>query len=162
MLIMNTVFWIIAVLLILIGVAGTVLPALPGVPLIFIGMLLAAWINEFQLISMLTIVVIAILTVLAIVVDYIASALSAKRAGASRQGIIGAAIGTLVGLFTGIWGLLFMPLAGAAIGELVAHKDMIRAGKVGIATWFGLIIASVVKLAVAFMMVGVFIAALLI
>ncbi|KQC06863.1 MAG: hypothetical protein APR62_00945 [Smithella sp. SDB] len=159
---MNTVFWIIAVLLILIGVAGTVLPALPGVPLIFIGMLLAAWINEFQLISMLTIVVIAILTVLAIVVDYIASALSAKRAGASRQGIIGAAIGTLVGLFTGIWGLLFMPLAGAAIGELVAHKDMIRAGKVGIATWFGLIIASVVKLAVAFMMVGVFIAALLI
>ncbi|ESP62662.1 putative membrane protein [Smithella sp. ME-1] len=159
---MNTVLWIIAVLLILVGVAGTVLPALPGVPLIFIGMFLAAWINEFQLISMLTIIVMAILTVLAIVIDYIAAALSAKRAGASREGIIGAAVGTLVGLFTGIWGLLFMPLAGAAVGELVAHKDMIRAGKVGVATWFGLIIASVVKLAVAFMMIGVFVAALLI
>jgi hypothetical protein len=158
---MNTVLWIIAVLLILVGVAGTALPALPGVPLIFMGMLLAAWINEFQIISMLTIIVMACLTVFAVVIDYIAAALFAKRAGASREGIIGATVGTIVGLFTGIWGLLFMPLAGAAVGELVAHKDMIRAGKVGVATWFGLIIASVVKLAVAFMMIGLFVAALL-
>lgn len=121
---MNTFLWIIAVLLILVGIAGTALPALPGVPLIFIGMLLAAWINDFQLISMLTIIVMAIMTVLAVVVDYIASALSAKRAGASKQGIIGAAIGTLAGLFVGIWGLLFMPLVGAAIGELISHKGV--------------------------------------
>jgi hypothetical protein len=159
---MNTFLWIIAVLLILVGIAGTALPALPGVPLIFIGMLLAAWINDFQLISMLTIIVMAIMTVLAIVVDYIASALSAKRAGASKQGIIGAAIGTLAGLLIGIWGLLFMPLAGAAIGELIAHKDIISAGKVGVATWFGIIIASIIKLAFAFMMVGIFVAALMI
>ena len=159
---MNTTLWIVAVLLIMAGVAGTVLPALPGVPLIFFGMLLAAWINGFQLISMFTVVVMGILTVLAIVVDFVAATLSAKRAGASKQGMIGAVVGTIAGLFAGLWGLVFMPLVGAAIGELIAHKDMFRAGKVGAATWVGLIITIVVKLAVAFTMVGVFIAALLI
>ena len=162
MIITNTTLWIVAVLLIMVGVAGTVLPALPGVPLIFVGMLLAAWINGFQLISVFTVVVMGILTVLTIVVDYVAATFSSKRAGASKQGMIGAFVGTIAGLFTGLWGLVFMPLVGAAIGELIAHKDMFRAGKVGVATWFGMLIAIAVKLAVAFTMVGIFIAALLI
>ncbi len=159
---MNTILWIIAILLILAGAAGVVLPALPGVPLIFIGVLLAAWINDFQLISVNTIYFLAVLAILGVVVDYVATAMSAKRAGATRKGMIGAALGTLLGIFTGFWGLLFMPLAGAAIGEYLAHKDILRAGKIGTATWYGLIIAAVVKLAVAFTMIGVFIAALLI
>jgi uncharacterized protein YqgC (DUF456 family) len=125
-------------------------------------MLLAAWINGFKLISVFTVVVMGILTVLAIVVDYVTTTLSAKRAGASKQGMIGAFVGAIAGLFTGLWGLVFMPLVGAAIGELIAHKDMFRAGKVGAATWFGMLIAIAVKLAVAFTMVGVFVAALLI
>jgi len=159
---MTITLWIIAVLLILVGIAGTVLPALPGAPLIFGGVLLAAWISDFQRISVFTVVVMAILAVIGIVIDYVAAAVSAKRAGASKQGIIGAAIGTLAGVFVGLWGLLFMPLAGAAVGEFIAHRDMLRAGKVGAATWLGLIVATAVKLAVAFTMVGVFIAALLI
>lgn len=159
---MDTALWIIAVLLILIGLAGVVLPALPGLPLIFAGVLLAAWINNFQLISGSTVAVLAALAVLGIIVEYVATAWSAKRAGASKQGMIGAAIGTLAGIFTGFWGLLFMPLAGAAIGEYLAHKDILRAGKIGAATWYGLIIAAVVKLAIAFTMLGIFIAALLI
>ena len=157
---MTTTLWIIAVLLIVLGFAGTVLPALPGVPLIFGGVLLAAWIGDFQRISVFTVVVLAILAVLGIVIDYIAAAISAKRAGASRQGIIGAAIGTVAGVFTGLWGLLFMPLMGAAIGEFIAHKDALRAGKIGAATWFGLLVGTAIKLAIAFTMVGVFIAAL--
>jgi uncharacterized protein YqgC (DUF456 family) len=157
---MTTTLWVIAVLLIVVGVAGTVLPALPGVPLIFGGVLLAAWIGDFQRISVFTVVVLAILAVLGIVIDYIAAALSAKRAGASKEGIIGAAIGTLAGIATGLWGLLFMPLVGAAVGEFIAHKDALRAGKVGAATWFGLLVGTAIKLAIAFTMVGVFIAAL--
>jgi uncharacterized protein YqgC (DUF456 family) len=159
---MTTTLWIIAVLLILAGVAGSVLPALPGVPLIFGGVLLAAWINDFESISLFTVVVMGILAVLGVVIDYVAAAVSAQRAGASRQGVIGAAIGTIAGVFTGLWGLLFLPLAGAAVGELIAHKDMLRAGKVGAATWFGLLVATALKLAVAFTMVGVSVAALLI
>ena len=157
---MTTTLWIIAVLLIIVGVAGTVLPALPGVPLIFGGVLLAAWIGDFQRISVFTVVVLAVLAVVGIVIDYIAAAISAKRAGASKQGIIGAAIGTVAGVFTGLWGLLFMPLMGAAIGEFIAHKDAFRAGKVGAATWFGLLVGTAIKLAIAFTMIGVFVAAL--
>jgi uncharacterized protein YqgC (DUF456 family) len=157
---MTTTLWVVAVLLIVVGVAGTVLPALPGVPLIFGGVLLAAWIGDFQRISVFTVVVLAVLAVLGIVIDYIAAALSAKRAGASKEGIIGAAIGTLAGIATGLWGLLFMPLVGAAVGEFIAHKDALRAGKVGAATWFGLLVGTAIKLAIAFTMVGVFIAAL--
>jgi hypothetical protein len=159
---MNTILWIIAVLLILAGLAGAVLPALPGVPLIFAGMLLAAWINNFQIISVFTIIVMAILMAVAVIIDYVATVFSARKAGASKSGIIGAAIGTIAGIFSGLWGLLFMPFVGAIIGELLAHRDLFRAGKIGAATWFGLIIAVVVKLAVAFTMIGVFIAALLI
>ena len=159
---MTTLLWVVAVLLMLVGIAGIILPALPGVPLIFGGILLAAWIDDFQRISATTVVVLAVLAVAGIVIDYVAAALSAKRVGASKQGIIGAAIGTLAGVFTGLWGLLFMPLIGAAAGELIAHKDMLRAGKVGAATWFGLLVATAVKLAIAFAMIGVFIAALFI
>ncbi len=159
---MTTTLWIIAVLLILVGVAGVLLPAVPGVPLIFVGMLLAAWINDFQRISVFTVVWLGILASFTIVIDYLAAAMSAKQAGASKKGMIGAAVGTLIGLFTGLWGLLFMPLAGAAVGEYTAHKDMLRAGKIGAATWLGLLIASVMKLAVAFTMIGFFVASLLI
>ena len=159
---MTTTLWIVAVLLILVGVAGTVLPALPSVPLIFGGVLLAAWIDDFRRISVVTVVVLAVLAVIGIVIDYVAAAISAKRAGASKQGIIGAAIGTVAGVFTGLWGLLFMPLVGAAVGEFIAHKDAFRAGKVGAATWFGLLVGTAIKLAIAFTMVGVFIAALVI
>jgi uncharacterized protein len=159
---MTTTLWILAVVLIIVGIAGTFLPALPGISLIFGGVLLAAWIDDFQRIPGWVIGVLAVLAVIGIAVDYVAAALSARRVGASRQGIIGAAIGTVAGIFTGLWGLLFMPLAGAAIGEYLAHQDALRAGKVGIATWFGLLIGTAVKIAVAFTIIGVAVAALMI
>jgi uncharacterized protein YqgC (DUF456 family) len=159
---MTTALWIIAMLLIVAGVAGTVLPALPGIPLIFGGVLLAAWIDDFQRIPVWVIGVLAVLAVIGVAVDYVAAALSARRVGASRQGIVGAAVGTVAGIFTGLWGLLFMPLVGAAIGEFIAHRDALRAGKVGIATWFGLLVGTAVKIAVAFTMIGVFVAALIV
>jgi uncharacterized protein YqgC (DUF456 family) len=159
---MTTALWVLAVLLIVAGVAGTVLPALPGVPLIFGGVLLAAWIDDFQRIPGWVIGVLAVLAVIGIAVDYAAATLSARRVGASRSGIIGAALGTVAGIVTGLWGLVFMPLVGAAIGEFLAHRDALRAGKVGIATWLGLLVGTAVKIAVAFTMLGVFIAALLI
>jgi hypothetical protein len=88
--------------------------------------------------------------------------MSAQRAGASRQGIIGAALGTVAGIFTGLVGLVFMPLVGAAIGEFITHRDALRAGKVGVATWLGLLVGTVIKIAVAFTMIGVFVAAIFI
>jgi uncharacterized protein len=159
---MNIVWWTLAILLILTGIAGTILPALPGVPLIFGGVLVAAWIDGFQRISAFTVGLMAIGAILSIIIDYAASAFFAQKAGASRLGVIGAAVGTVAGIFSGLWGLLFMPLIGAAIGELIAHQDMLRAGKIGAATWIGLVVATVLKLAIAFMMIGVFVVALFI
>jgi hypothetical protein len=158
---MTTLLWILAVAMIVVGVAGTVLPALPGAVLVFGGIALAAWIDGFTEISGWTVGVVAVLTVLAFAADYVAALLGAKKAGASRLAIAGAAIGTLAGVFTGFVGLLFMPLLGAAIGEYVADRDMMRAGKVGVATWIGLLLGTAVKVALVFTMVGIFVAALL-
>ncbi|HUL67468.1 MAG TPA: DUF456 domain-containing protein [Burkholderiaceae bacterium] len=159
---MATTLWIIAGLLVLVGLAGTILPALPGIPLIFGGILLAAWIDDFRRIGGWALGVLAVLAVLGFTIDYVAAAISARRVGASRQGIVGAAIGTIAGVFTGLWGLVFMPLVGAAAGEYLAQRDALRAGKVGLATWLGLLVGTVAKVAIAFTMIGVFVAALLI
>lgn len=159
---MATLLWVLAVALILVGIAGTVLPALPGVVFVFGGIVLAAWIDGFARISGWTVGVLAVLAAIGLVVDYVAGALSAQRAGATRLGLLGAALGTVAGVVTGLWGLVFMPLAGAAIGEFIAHRDALRAGRVGVATWIGLLVGAVAKLAIVFTMVGVFVAALLI
>lgn len=159
---MEIALWIVAVLLIAVGVAGVVLPALPGVVFVFLGILLAAWIDDFARIGGLTLGVLAALAVIAFVIDYLASTVAAKRAGATRLGLLGAAIGTVLGIFTGFIGLLFMPLVGAAVGEFLGHRDAIRAGQVGVATWIGLLVGTVAKIAIVFTMIGIFIAALLI
>lgn len=159
---MTTLLWVIAVALVVVGIAGTVLPALPGVVFVFGGIVLAAWIDDFARISGWTVGVLAVLAAIGFVVDYVAGALSAQRAGATKLGLLGAALGTLAGVVTGLWGLVFMPLAGAAIGEFIAHRDALRAGRVGVATWIGLLVGAVAKLAIVFTMVGVFVAALLI
>jgi uncharacterized protein YqgC (DUF456 family) len=87
--------------------------------------------------------------------------MGARKAGASRYAIVGAALGTIAGIFTGFVGLLFMPLVGAAIGEFAAQRDVARAGKVGVATWIGLLVGTALKVAIVFAMVGVFVVALL-
>ena len=138
------------------------LPVLPGTVLIFAGILLGAWIDEFSRISRWTVAIAALLAVVSLVADYLAAALGAKRAGASRQAVAGAVLGTLLGIFSGLWGLIFMPLVGAAVGEYLALRDLQRAGQVGLATWIGLLLGTAVKIAIAFTMLGMFIAALFI
>lgn len=140
-----------------VGFAGIILPALPGVPLMFAGMLLAAYIHDFARIGWVVLTVLGFLTVLSVVVDFAASALGAKRVGASRRAIWGAIIGTVVGVFGGLVGLLLGPFVGAVIGELSVHGRAQQAGRVGIATWMGLIFGTITKIAIAFSMIGIFI-----
>ena len=144
------------------GVVGTVLPILPGAVLIFGGAVLGAWIDDWTRVSWWTLGVLGVLAALSIACDFVAASLGAKRIGASPLAVSGAAIGTIAGVFTGLWGLLFMPLVGAAIGEFMAMRNLQRAGRVGIATGVGLLIGVVVKLAFAFSMIGIFVAAVLI
>jgi len=159
---MTLLLWTLVVVLIVAGVAGTILPALPGAMLVFAGILLGAWIDHFDRVSITIVVICGVLTLLAWATDYAAAMLGAKRAGASRLAVIGAAIGTVAGVFTGLVGLIFMPLLGAAIGELIAVRNATRAAHVGISTWIGLLLGTLAKVVLTFMMVGIFIAALLI
>ena len=153
--------WIAAILLIVVGVAGTVLPALPGTILVLAGIVLGAWLDDFTRVKWWVVAIIAVLAIVAWVTDYLATVMGAKKAGASTLAIVGAALGTIAGIFMGLVGVLFMPFVGAVIGELIAQKNAKQAAKVGLATWLGLLIGTVVKLVLVFMMVGIFVAALL-
>jgi uncharacterized protein YqgC (DUF456 family) len=154
---MSVFLWIVAVALILVGIAGTVLPLLPGAILVFGGIVLAAWIDDFARIPVWLLVILGILTAIAWAVDLIAAALGAKKAGASKLAVIGAAVGTLAGIFTGLWGLL-APLR-AAIGE-PTQRDQPRAGKGRRGDLTGLLVGTAVKVAIVFAMVGALVFAL--
>lgn len=156
----STALYILSGILILVGLAGTVLPALPGLPLMFAGMLLAAWVGDFREISVWTIVILGILTGLSVVVDLLATLLGAKRVGASRWAMIGAAIGTFAGLFFGIPGLLAGPFIGAVAGEMISGKEWRDASRTGFATWLGIAVGAALKLALAFAMLAIFLLAL--
>jgi uncharacterized protein YqgC (DUF456 family) len=152
--------WLLSAALIVVGLAGSVLPALPGTALVLGGIVLAAWIDDFTRIGALTLSLVAVLAALAWLLDFVAGLLGAKKVGASRQALIGAALGTVVGLFMGLVGVLFMPLVGAAAGEYLARRDHAQALKVGTATWLGMLVGMIAKVVLAFMMVGIFLVAL--
>lgn len=159
---MEFVWWGLSVALIAAGIAGTVLPALPGTVLVLAGIALGAWIDDFTRVGGGTLAFVAVLAVLAWSVDFVAGLLGARKVGASPQALWGAAIGTVVGIFAGLVGVLFMPLVGAVIGEFVARRDQQRALHVGFATWLGMLLGTLVKLVMTFVMVGVFVVALIV
>ncbi len=155
----TTALSILAIALMIVGAVGIIVPALPGIPLMFAGMVVAAAIDDFQRIGWVTLSVLGFLTVFSVIMEFAAAALGAKRIGASKQAIWGALFGTVVGIFFGIPGLLLGPFAGAVIGELAANGTIERAGRVGVATWIGLFLGTLVKIAIAFAMLGIFIVA---
>ncbi len=152
----DAALWALALLLVLAGLAGAVLPAIPGAPLVFAGLLLAAWIDGFQRVGWFPLTVAGVLAALTFAVDLAATALGAKRVGASPLALVGAAVGTVAGLFFGLVGVVVGPFAGAAIGEYAARRDLRQAGKVGLGTWLGIVLGSAVKIGLLLAMVGVF------
>ena len=152
----DALWLVLAVVLVCIGVAGSVLPALPGVPLVFAGLLLAAWAEDFERVSWIALVVLGLLTIISFVIDFAATALGAKRVGATKLAVLGALIGTFLGIFLGLPGLILGPFVGAVAGEMLSHGRMQQAARAGFATWMGLIFGTLAKLALVFTMLGVF------
>jgi uncharacterized protein YqgC (DUF456 family) len=154
----DTTLWLLlAALLVLIGLAGIVLPALPGVVLIFAGLALAAWAEGFQYVGTGTLAILGVLTLLAWSLDWVAGAIGAKRFGASRYAIIGATIGAVVGIFFAVPGILLGPFLGAVAGELLARRDLEQAGRAGVGAWLGLLIGVAAKLALSLSMIAIFV-----
>ncbi len=155
----NTWMLLVAAAMVLAGLAGSVLPALPGVPLVFGGLVVAAWADDFQRVGWVTLTFLGLLTALSFVIDFAATAMGAKRVGATKLAIVGAAVGAILGIFLGIPGLILGPFIGAVAGEMISHGKIEQAGKVGVATWVGLLFGTLAKLALVFTMVGVFLLA---
>ncbi len=158
---LDIVFYVIAVVLVLVGLAGAILPMLPGIPLIFGGLWLAAWVDGYQHAGLWTLVIIAVLGLLGLLLDFVAGALGAKRVGASQMAVWGALIGTVIGMFFGLVGLLLGPFVGALAGELASGNSVLRSTHVSIGTWVGMLLGTLAKLVLSFMMIGVFLFALL-
>lgn len=153
---LQSLYYALAVILVLVGVAGVILPALPGLPLVFAGMLLAAWAGDFQQIGWVTLVVLGLLTLLSIAADLFATMVGAQRVGASKKALLGTVIGTFAGLFFMPVGLLAGPFIGALLGELWHSREIGQAAKVGLGTWLGILLGTVLKLGLAFAMLGLF------
>ena len=152
----EVLWWVLALLLVGVGLAGSVLPALPGVPLVFLGLLLAAWAGGFEQVGAFPLVVLGLLTLLSFGIDLAATAMGAKRVGAMKLAVLGAAVGTFAGLFLGLPGLILGPFVGAVAGELMSHGQMQQATRAGLATWMGLLFGTLAKLALVFTMLGLF------
>lgn len=155
---MTTILWIAAAAFIVTGLAGLVLPAIPGTPLLFLGLVAAAWAEQFAYVGWITLTALGILAILSYFVDLAAGAFGAKRFGASVRAVIGAGLGTAVGLFFGIFGVIVGPFLGAVAGELTLGRDLRTAGRSGIGATLGLLFGAAAKIALAFTMLGIFLA----
>lgn len=153
---LQLLLWLLAAGLVLGGLAGAVLPVLPGLPMVFGGLLLAAWLERFTRVSGFTIGLLAVLLAVGLLLDFIAASLGAQRVGASPRAVLGATLGSIVGVFFGLPGLLLGPFVGAVLGEIGERRGLEQAAASGIGTWVGLLLGTIAKLALALAMLGVF------
>ena len=154
---LSIILWVVALLMTAAGLAGLVLPMLPGAPMVFAGLFAAAWAEDFAYVGWRTLTVLGFMGVLTYVLDFAATAFGAERFGASGYAIAGATVGGIGGLFFGLLGVLVGPFVGAVVGEILARRNLWAAGRAGLGATLGLALGAAAKLAVAFSMVGVFV-----
>jgi len=155
----SILLWIFAVVLVAAGFVGIIFPALPGPPLILVGLILAAWAEGFAYVGWGTIAFLTLMAALAVLLDFLAGSFGAKYFGGGKVAMLGAAIGAIAGLFFGLIGVLIGPFVGAVLGQMLVQKDWEKAGKAGVGAWIGLVLGTVAKIALGFAMIGIFIVA---
>lgn len=153
----TTLWWTLTLVLMIIGLVGTVVPLLPGTTII----LAAAVVHHFALgpehsVGWWTLGGLLVLTVLSYIVDFVSGALGAKKFGATRWGAIGGIVGAIVGIFFGLPGIFLGPLVGVLAGELLGGQELLPAGKSTWGTFLGTTAGMVAKLAIASVMVAWF------
>lgn len=146
------------IVLMLLGLVGTFLPVLPGTGLIFLGIFLYGLYDHFQVVTGQFVAAMLALTLLAMATDYLAGALGARRVKASRAGVIGAALGGLVGLFAlGPVGLIVGPFVGSVTGEVASGRPSNQAFRVGFATVLGVAGGMILKATIGLAMIVLFV-----
>jgi uncharacterized protein YqgC (DUF456 family) len=147
--------YVLGLLALLAGIAGVVLPALPGSALLAGGALLVGWADGFTRVGGFTVGACVVLAALIWAVDLAAGFLGAKAFGASRWAIVGSGVGLLVGLFLGLPGIILGPAVGALAFEYARDPNFEKALRAGVGVFLGFILGSAVKVALAFVLVGV-------
>jgi uncharacterized protein YqgC (DUF456 family) len=158
----TVLLYVLGALALAVGLAGVVLPAIPGSALLVAGAVLVAWAEGFTRVSGWTVAVCAVLGAAIWAVDLAAGILGAKAFGASRWAVIGSAVGLVVGLFLGLPGIVLGPAVGALAFEYARDPNFERALKAGVGAFLGFILGSAVKVALAFVLVGVLVLALIV
>jgi len=144
--------WMLAISLVMIGLAGIILPILPGVPVMWIGLVLMAWLDGFYSVGFWTLFWLGILALLSVIVDFIATAEGARRFGAGRLAILGATFGLLFGFFFGIVGIVLGPFVGAVIGHLLGKATIDSSMRAGMGATIGVVAGTVAKGIIALFM----------
>jgi len=145
------------------GFVGTILPMLPGVPLVFLGVAVLAFFTKFAVISPWTLAVLLVLTLISLAIDYLSGIIGAKFSGASLWGMAGALAGALVGLvYFGILGLIFAPAVFVLVFEILAKKSVKKSAKSASYTLFSTIAGMVINGIIAVAMLVIFIVALIV
>jgi len=150
-------WWILACLLVIAGLVGTIVPALPGIPMMLGGFILAAWSTGFEPVGWGTLGVLGALTLLSVIIDLLAAAFGAKRLGASPRAFFGATLGAIIGMFFGLPGIILGPFVGAVVAELAEGRGAHQAGRSGYGVWIGIVLGTAAKLTIAFVMLGIFV-----
>src|SRR5438445_12763447 len=154
---MEAFWWLFAIVLMALGLIGTVIPILPGTTII----LAAAVVHRLVLgadrsLGWSALIAMLALTLLTYAIDAAAGYVGAKKFGATKWGLIGGAAGALIGLFFGLVGLFVAPVIGAIAGEIVGGQRMVKAGRAGWGTFVGALAAIIAKLFIALIMIAIF------
>lgn len=145
---------IIGILLLILGIVGSFLPVIPGPPSSYIGLLLLH-LSRFAAFSPLSLIILALATIVVTVLDYLIPIWGTKKIGGSKYGIRGATIGLVVGLFFGPLGIIIAPFVGAFVGEMIYKNDFSYALKAGLGSLIGFITGIGLKLLMS-LIIGVY------
>lgn len=152
----SAALFVLGAVLVLLGLVGLLFPAMPGAPLVFGGLVVVAWAEDFAYVGSGVLVTLAVIALMTYAVDIVAGMFGVKRFGASSSAMFGAAAGAVVGIFFGLFGVLLGPFIGASIGEYFKRRDLPAAGRAGVGATVGLIVGTAAKIALAFSMLGLF------
>jgi uncharacterized protein YqgC (DUF456 family) len=154
----NVILIVICSLLMVVGLFGIILPFIPGVPLVWLGLLIYAIATGFETVSILAVVIFFVLTVLTLVFDLVAPLVGLKKYRASNWSLLGAFLGFIVGIiFFNIWGVILGPIVGAFIAELIVRKDVNESLRAALAAFLGSVVGALIKILIALIMIGYFI-----
>lgn len=148
-----------AIVLMIVGIAGCLLPVLPGPPLSYLGLVVLHF-TRFAEVSKNLFIILAIVAVVVTVVDYVVPIWGTRRFGGSKYGMRGATVGLIIGLFLGPLGIIIGPFIGAVVGELIFKDDIKYALKAGFGSLLGFLTGVGLKLAASLLITFYFVRAL--